>query len=313
MVYEKIRLYADREDVTLTAYVHSDSRELLNGNKRGAVLICPGGAYLNCSNREGEPVALRFASMGYHAFVLRYSTYMEGNPGYPDPTKEIPINKRSIYPNPMLDIAKAMLYIREHAEEWLVDTDKIVLCGFSAGAHNCAMYSVYWNTSVLTEHFNVEPEQLKPAAAILGYTLSDCILQKEILAKQDNPVTKYLFKVFNVAYTGEEDPDDEILYKISPVLHVSEYTPPMFLWATAQDELVPVEHTVRMASALAKKNIPFEMHIFEEGQHGLSLANQSTAGSREQINPHVAKWVGLAEEWLLKRFALDLPEKNQPY
>lgn len=159
MIYEKIKLYEDRADVTLTTYVHSDSPELLNGKKRPAVLVCPGGAYLTCSDREGEPVALRFASMGYHAFVLRYSTYMGGGFSYPDPTKEIPVNPKSIYPNPMRDIAKAILFIRDHSNEWLVDTEKIILCGFSAGAHNCAMYSVYWNDPDLSRYFNVSSEE----------------------------------------------------------------------------------------------------------------------------------------------------------
>jgi len=310
MIYEKIKLYTDREDVTLTSYVHSDSSKLLNGKNRGAVLICPGGSYLYCSDREGEPVALRFASMGYHAFVLRYSTYLEGRREYPDPAKPIPVNKRSIFPNPLIDIAKAMLYIRQHAESWLIDTDKIALCGFSAGAHNCAMYSVYWNTPILTQHVNVEPEQLKPSAAILGYMVSDYLLQKEFALHISDPAMKNLFKMSIVAYTGKEEPNNEILQMISPVYHVSEYTPPMFLWATAEDGLVPAEHTLRMANALAQKNIPFEVHIFEQGPHGLSLANQSTSGSREQINQHAAKWVDLAEEWLLKRFALELPEKQ---
>jgi acetyl esterase/lipase len=84
MYTEVIKFYEDREDVTLTTYVLKDSQELLNGKKRPAIIICPGGAYIGCSDREGEAVALRFAAMGYHTFVLRYSTYMEGKLGFPD-------------------------------------------------------------------------------------------------------------------------------------------------------------------------------------------------------------------------------------
>ena len=73
MITTTIQLYEERPDVSLTTYVLADSPELLKGKRRPAVLICPGGAYLNCSDREAEPVALRFAAMGYHAFVLRYS------------------------------------------------------------------------------------------------------------------------------------------------------------------------------------------------------------------------------------------------
>ena len=61
---ETIRLYEGREDVTLTTYLLDDSPELLKGGARPAIVICPGGAYLNCSDREAEPVALRFAAMG---------------------------------------------------------------------------------------------------------------------------------------------------------------------------------------------------------------------------------------------------------
>lgn len=75
MITKTIELYDGRSDVTLTTYIRSNSLELLNGKERPAVLICPRGAYLGCSDREAEPVALRFVAMGYHAFVLRYSTY----------------------------------------------------------------------------------------------------------------------------------------------------------------------------------------------------------------------------------------------
>ena len=75
MHYEEVALYEGREDVRLSSYILDDSVEMLDGGKKGAVLVCPGGAYLYCSDREGEPVAMAFAAMGYHAFVLRYSVY----------------------------------------------------------------------------------------------------------------------------------------------------------------------------------------------------------------------------------------------
>jgi dipeptidyl aminopeptidase/acylaminoacyl peptidase len=83
----------------------------------------------------------------------------------------------------------------------------------------------------------------------------------------------------------------------------------MFLWATSEDELVPVEHTTRMATALASNKIPFEMHVFETGPHGLSLSDQASAESMFEVDADAAKWVGLAEAWLKKRFALELPER----
>ena len=84
MVTKVIPLYEDRTDVTLTAYVIAEKGEMNQQGPRPAVLICPGGGYMNCTDREAEPVALQFTAMGYHAFVLRYSTYGEGDMAYPD-------------------------------------------------------------------------------------------------------------------------------------------------------------------------------------------------------------------------------------
>ena len=305
---EVIKFYENRDDVTLTTYIAGDSIELLNGQKRPGVLICPGGAYLSCSDREAEPVALRFAAMGYHAFVLRYSTYMEGKVGFPQFDQEMPINKNCIHPAPMRDIAKAFLVLHERADEWLLDTSRIAICGFSAGAHNCAMYSMYWHAPVITDFFGQPAEKFRPAATILGYTLSDYILLYDTAINDNDPFAKPLFEMSVMAFTGTKEPARKLLEEISPARQVSEKTPPMYLWATAGDSLVPVEHSTVLATALAAKKIPFELHVFEEGEHGLSLADQASAGALSQIDGDAAKWVGLAEAWLKKRFALTLPE-----
>lgn len=307
LISEKINLIDGRDDVTLTTYVLDDSPEMLRGKKRPAVIVCPGGAYLGCSDREGEPVALRFCAMGYHAFVLRYSVYTENRGGFGN-FGEIPQAKDWLtHPAPMRDIARAMLAIGTRADQWRVDMDKIALCGFSAGAHNCAMYSVYWDQPVMREPFHAEARQLRPAATILAYTLSDYVFMKDEYGKMDE-IGKHVFDLANIAFVGKAQPDDKTLDEISPARHVSENTPPMFLWSTAKDGLVPIQHTVLMANALANARIPFEVHIFEDGEHGLSLADQSTAVDRTQIDPNASKWAALAESWLLKRFSLNLPD-----
>lgn len=308
MLSNVIKLYEDRHDVTLTTYVISDSPELLNGAARPAILICPGGAYLGCTDREAEPVALRFAAMGYHAFVLRYSVFFQGKKVARTPGVKHERKEHSVHPNPIRDIAKAMLIIRENEEEWKIDTEKIALCGFSAGAHNCAMYSVYWNTPLIYEYFHSEPEIFKPAATILGYTLSDYFLMKDCSREG---MAKEIFELSNLALAGSQNPDDTTLNSISPALHVTDNTPPMYLWATSEDSSVPVEHTLRMATALSRKKIPFEVHVFETGDHGLSLANQASAGDIAQINADAANWIPMAENWLKKRFALKLRDKIQ--
>lgn len=113
----------------------------------------------------------------------------------------------------------------------------------------------------------------------------------------------------SIAFLGTKTPSPELLDAVSPALRVTQNTPSMFLWATAADELVPAENTDRMATALAHARVPFEVHVFEQGAHGLSLADQSTADALLHVDADAQKWVGLVETWLKKRFALPLPLK----
>lgn len=317
MISKCIELYEGRDDVTLTTYVLADSPEMLSGKARGAVLICPGGAYLSCSDREGEPVAMAFNAMGYHAFVLRYSVYSEGKPFTPS-FEEIPLPKEHCqFPKPTLDIAHAMRLINSKAEEWNVDIEKIALCGFSAGAHNCAMYSVYWNKPLVTDVVGTELIGLRPAACILGYPLSDYVYltsYMENLKGDDfySQMIKGLFSLSMVSYVGTVQPDMDMCKKASPARLVDKDTPPTFLWATSEDSLVNVKHSTLMATALAEQGIPFEIHVFEKGAHGLSLATQASSGNMTEIDPAASEWINLCRTWLDKRFALDLPAQP-PY
>jgi acetyl esterase/lipase len=310
MKIENIKLYPDRNDVILTSYVHEESRELMGNRKRPAVVVCPGGAYLMCSDREAEPVALRFVAMGYHAFVLRYSTYF-GFGGYNFNFTEMKPIPEIQFPAPIYDLGKAMLYIKEHTEECHVDEDKIVIVGGSAGGHLAAMYAIGWYKPMLSEQFKESTEKFRPAAAVLCYPITDFVVMKQFMASKARQEQQELFRISNMIIMGTGEPTDALLEEISPARQVSEKTPPMFIWATGTDELVPVQQSLLLAAALADKNIPFEIHVFEEGVHGLSLATQASAGAKTQINVNAAKWVDLAEAWLMKRFALDVPVESQ--
>ena len=310
MLTKTINLYKNREDVTLTTYITAEKGELNMLGKRPAVLICPGGAYLGCSDREAEPVALKFAAMGYHAFVLRYSTYDEGK-GFPDLNGLIgnmPVKEHCVHPNPVRDIGKAMLTIHENADDWFVDMNRIAVCGFSAGGHNAAMYGVYWHHQLITDFLGTQKENIKPAAMILCYPLIDYLSLSENRGKADeDSFAAALGRAASTAFFGTANPSIDMLKSASPHLHVSAETPPAFIWTTYADELLPAHHSLQMAHAMAKNSIPFEMHIFEDGPHGLSLGTQATSVNTAQLDRDSAKWIDLAECWLGKRFAIKLP------
>ena len=120
-------------------------------------------------------------------------------------------------------------------------------------------------------------------------------------------IAQSLSEAASMAFFGTKSPTKELLDAASPTLRVTRNMPPIFLWATAADELVPVENTTQMANALAQAGVPFEVHIFEEGGHGLSLSDQSSAESLLEIDSDAEQWIGLADAWLKKRFALSLP------
>jgi len=310
MYCEKIKLYEGREDVTLAAYVWDDAVDLLNGKKRPAVIICPGGAYLNLSNAEGEPVALAFANMGYNAFVLKYSVYSEGiENGDMFAAVGQGVKEHCIFPKPMQDIGAAMLYIREHSEAWHINMDQVAICGFSAGAHNCAMYSVYWDKPEIAGFFGVDPMMLRPAASILAYPITDYVYLQAGSGKSEDPVAASLFEDSSLAFLGTKTPSDKLLYKVSPVYLVSQNTPPTFLWATSEDNLVPVQHSILMARSLSDAGIPFELHIFEKGMHGLGTAAEAGASNLMEVNDEAAKWIPMCHKWLQKRFQLPLAER----
>lgn len=285
-------LREDNPDITLTTYLW-DMSPVLTQQPRPAVLICPGGGYNHLSDREAEPIALRFMAMGYQAFVVRYRIHRGED-------------SDCLYPEAIIDVGRAMLAIRAHAEEWRVDMSRVALCGFSAGGHNALMYATLWNKPVITDALGCQPDDLRPAACIAGYPVTDGSLVWGAVP-DDDPIMG-TFRRYGVAVTGTEHPTREQIAKASPAMGDASVAPPTFLWATCEDGLVNVRHTLHMAEALSKAGVPFEVHVFEEGGHGLALADQTSSTVQGQMNSDAAKWIDLCGAWLLKRFALEIPQ-----
>lgn len=311
MLVKKINLVENDNHATLTTYIIDDSPELLKGQKRPAIIICPGGGYFNCSDREGEPIALKLNSMGYHAFVLRYNVYLEAEDDYQliHQQSKLTIKERTQFPQQMHDIARSMLLIHQQADEWFVDTERIGICGFSAGGHNVLSYGVHWHQPLIQDAFNNPGDLLRPAVVITGYPISDYFEMRDDVTLK-TPEGRTFFNKSCTVLFGTEEPDNETLLLASPARLVNQHTPPMFLWSTFEDQPVPIQQTTLMANALAKEGIAFSCHIFEEGLHGLSVSTQLSANAQSMINFNVAKWMDLLDRWLLKRFALKLPAKN---
>lgn len=261
-IWENIKYSREAEDKfrpTLDTYI-------LKGNKkRGAVLICPGGGYSNTSPREAEPIALKFNAAGFHAFVLYYSCA---------PRR---------HPQPLLDASRAMCIIRSNAEEWKVDEDKIAVCGFSAGGHLAASLGVFYDKPYLKNVEGIEEGLNKPNALILVYPVISS--------------GEFAHRLSFSRLLGE-NPSVEELEEMSLENAVSDKVPPTFLMHTYEDISVPIENSLLFAAALRKSNVPFEMHIYPRGPHGISLATEETRRENGENYPHTATWMGLCIEWL---------------
>lgn len=294
MLCKRIKLRPDRPDVVLNAYLPGDGTSLLAGRPRPAVIVCPGGAYQFCAEKEGEPAALQFVAMGYHAFVLHYSVYAaaSGTGGFAGPESEK--CEATLFPAAALDLALAIRTLREKAEELSLDPERIAVCGFSAGAHNCAAFLA--GLEGFAETLGCAPETLRPAAALLCYGVYDL----------EKPQPDDMDRAMYLTLLGEREPAPERLRAISPIHGVRGSFPPCFLWATAADEMVPVRQTLNMAAALSDAGVPAETHVFERGGHALSTASPLSAGRKSEVDPDAGKWVSLAEAFLRRHVPLPL-------
>lgn len=274
MIYEKIKLkditskLKDSEAI-ISAYIPENSNEININKKRETIIMCPGGGYVRTSDREAEPVALKFVADGFNVVVLRYS---------------VAPNK---YPTALLELAAAVNFVRNKSEEWNVDKDKVIVCGFSAGGHLAGSLGVLWNDKIIEEALEINKNNVKPNAMILCYPV---ITSGEFAHKGsfDNLLG--------------EDKSEEEREKVSLEKLVSKETPQTFLWHTFDDGAVPVQNSLFFANSLATNNVPFELHIYPNGVHGLSLCEELTAmnGESEHINKHVSTWFKLAIEWIKK-------------
>ncbi|WP_043588840.1 alpha/beta hydrolase [Geminisphaera colitermitum] len=223
------------------------------------ILILPGGGYGNLAAHEGEGFAGWFNERGITAYVLAYRL---GSNGYRHPAM-------------LNDAARALRWVRHLARTEGRDPSRIAIIGCSAGGHL---------TSTLLTHFDagqpayadaVERESSRPDLGILCYP----VISFGTYAAHSGSIKNLL---------GENPPAD-LVWSLSNEVQVTPQTPPTFLWHTANDPVVPVENSIMFASALRRAGVPFSLHIFENGPHGLGM------------RPEAPPWTVALEHWLRGR------------
>jgi acetyl esterase/lipase len=259
---EKLLLWSDRKSCggedDFQPYLELS---LLPGDEaRGMVIVCPGGGYSHRAAHEGGPVAEKFNGLGFHAAVLQYRT--------------APYR----YPAPQEDVLRSVKIIRSRAAEWRVKNDKIAVLGFSAGGHLACSSGIVFDEVRADNGDAADAVSARPDATILCYP---------VISGVNMPHNGSFMQLLGEARSMQE------LKAFSWECRVKDNTPPSFLWHTAADPGVPVENSLNFAAALRAKNIPFELHVFPHGRHGLGLG----------VDDNVAEirvWPELCATWLRK-------------
>ncbi len=226
----------------LSCYTHRTSWEVSPSRRRPAVLIIPGGGYCFHSDREAEPVAYRFLAMGYATFVLRYSCTGHA------------------FPTHLREAAMAMRYIRENAARFEVDPGMVAAIGFSAGGHLCGTLGTMYDCPEVRD---IGPaEQLRPDAISLCY-----------------PVTLGWGPTHEETMQTVSGGDPGLRARLSLDTQVRPDMPPVFLWHTRDDDLVPCRNSIILAEKLDEAGVDFTFHLYRHGWHGLSTADHQVYGA----------------------------------
>lgn len=258
----------------LITFIQEESAEILI-SQRPLVLVCPGGAYAFTSDREADPLAMQFLAMGYHAAVLRYSV------------------APATFPTSLCELAYSIRLIREHAAEWHVNPEQIIVLGCSAGGHLAASMGVFWNRDFLAKALNAETvdhKQWKPNGMILCYPV---ITSGEFAHRGsfDNLIGDREAEISQIFGAPA-------LEALSLENQVSSDTPPAFLWHTSTDDGVPMENSLLFVNAMRRAGVNTELHIYPVGCHGLSLANRLT----NNVQKECQSWVSLVHTWIESQY-----------
>lgn len=269
MIHQEIPVVVNgvRTGAKLYTYFWENSKELYDGRKRDVILICPGGAYRMTSDREAESLAIKFMEMGCHAAVLRYS-----------------VVPKKLWPKVFLELGWCIKLLRERADEWYIDPDKIIVQGSSAGGHLAAGYCSFWQEEWMQTALSVrDTEVLRPNGQILSYP----VISSGEYGHEES--------IRNLC--GEEL--ETLREKVSLEKRVSSSVPPTFLWHTFEDTTVGVENALLYVWALRRQGIPTEFHLFPRGCHGLGSADGlGLSLDGRGFQKECSVWMRLVRPWI---------------
>lgn len=234
-----------------------------------AIVVCPGGGYGHLARHEGHDVAVWLNSVGVTAVVLKYR-----------------LGPKYRHPAMIQDALRAIRYTRSKAPEWKIDPKRVGIMGFSAGGHLASTAATQFTVGDPNASDPIERLSSRPDLLILCYpviTMTDPFAHK---GSRRNLLG--------------ENPPPQLIDLLSNEKQVTDQTPPTFLFHTGDDPGVPVENSLKFALALRQKKVPYELHIYEHGPHGVGLA---------QNDPALRTWPALLENWLRARGFVTAPQR----
>jgi acetyl esterase/lipase len=230
-----------------------------------SIVICPGGGYGHLADHEGSHYARWLNQQGITGWVLKYRL---GSNGYRHPAM-------------WQDATRAIRTVRARAAEWRLDPARVGIMGSSAGGHLASTVMTHWDRGATNATDLIERHSSRPDLVILCYPV---ISMLDPLAHKGSRA--------NLLGTN---PPPALLEELSAELQVNAATPPVFIWHTGEDKTVPVENSLALATALQQVKVPYDLHLYERGSHGIGLGNKKFEPA--QFHP----WTRDCEFWLRER------------